>query len=78
MLEQHHEGARELSGTSITSSPPMFMTIDEVCFEARVGRSFVYEQIAAGKLVGTKFGRATRIRRTEFERWLAALPSLKH
>jgi excisionase family DNA binding protein len=55
----------------------LFMTIPEVCHEAHVGRSFVNERIARGDLEATKFGRATRILRTEFERWLATLPTTR-
>jgi excisionase family DNA binding protein len=56
---------------------PMFMTIPEVCHEAHVGRSFVFERINRGDLEATKFGRATRIKRSEFERWLGTFPTTR-
>ncbi|HSP45790.1 MAG TPA: helix-turn-helix domain-containing protein [Chthoniobacterales bacterium] len=39
-----------------------------------VGRSFVYEQIKAGRLVVKKAGRRTLVFDTDLKAWLASLP----
>lgn len=41
-----------------------------------VGRSFLYEQIKAGKLKARKLGRRTLILATDLQSWLAALPTI--
>lgn len=41
-----------------------------------VGRSFLYEEINAGRLIAHKAGRRTIIRRVDACRWLRALPIL--
>ncbi|WP_018260558.1 helix-turn-helix domain-containing protein [Methylobacterium sp. WSM2598] len=41
-----------------------------------VGRSFLYEQIKAGKLKARKLGRRTLIMAADLQSWLAALPTI--
>ncbi len=41
-----------------------------------VGRSFLYEQIRAGKLKARKLGRRTLILAADLQSWLAALPTI--
>ncbi|HWE45756.1 MAG TPA: helix-turn-helix domain-containing protein [Caulobacteraceae bacterium] len=56
--------------------PPRLMTINQACSESGFGRSFVYDQIAAGQLIARRFGKATRILRTDFELWIETRPRL--
>jgi excisionase family DNA binding protein len=49
-------------------------SIDDVTKLTGVGRSFVYEQIKAGRLVVKKAGRRTLIFDTDLKAWLAGLP----
>jgi hypothetical protein len=50
-------------------------TIEKFCAENGVGRTFVYGEIAAGRLIPKKAGRRTLIPRVEARRWLNALPN---
>ena len=50
--------------------------IEAVCRRSNTGRSFVYEEIRAGRLIAKKFGRLTRVLRADYEAWLAAAPSI--
>lgn len=49
-------------------------TVDEFCRAHGVGRSYVYEQIASGRLRTRKAGRRTLILAADAAQWLAALP----
>jgi hypothetical protein len=51
-------------------------TIPEFVAAARVCKSKIYTEIAAGRLKAKKAGRRTVILRSEAERYLAALPDL--
>jgi excisionase family DNA binding protein len=44
---------------------------------ANVGRSTVYEEIKAGRLVARKLGRRTIILERDLQAWLSTLPTLK-
>ena len=52
------------------------LTIPTACRCARCGRTFVYQEIRAGRLRAIKLGRLTRIRRRDYEEWLASMPPL--
>ena len=52
---------------------PLLMTIPDACAALRVGRSTIYEMIAAGKLKPVKVGRLTRIRVAELHALVADL-----
>lgn len=52
-------------------------TIKEFIALAGVGRSFVYEAIAEGRLKAAKAGRKTLIRDEAARAWLGALPAMK-
>ena len=52
-------------------------TIKEFCTLAGVGRSFVYEQIAEGRLHAVKAGGRTLIRRGDAIAYLDALPAFQ-
>ncbi|MGH7046804.1 MAG: helix-turn-helix domain-containing protein [Stellaceae bacterium] len=47
-----------------------------VCRRASIGRTKLYEEIAAGRLRALKLGRRTLILRRDYDRWLAGLPAL--
>ena len=49
-------------------------SIDDVTRLTGVGRSFVYEEIKAGRLVVKKAGRRTLICVADLNAWLASLP----
>jgi hypothetical protein len=40
-----------------------------------LGRSFIYEEIKAGRLVARKAGRRTLVLHEDAERWLGSLPT---
>lgn len=49
-------------------------TIDEFCGSFGVGRSYVYEEIKAGRLKSRKAGRRTLITADDARAWLSSLP----
>jgi excisionase family DNA binding protein len=51
-------------------------SIEHLAKEVDVGRSTIYQEIAAGRLVARKVGRRTVIRRSDAIRWLRSLPTL--
>jgi hypothetical protein len=53
------------------------LDIATVCRRARVGRSFVYEEIRAGRLIARKYGRLTRILVNDYHRWLNRAPPIE-
>ena len=53
------------------------LTIAEAAFAAGIGRSRLYEAIAAGQLTARKFGARTVILRSDLGRFLDALPAVK-
>lgn len=52
-------------------------SIREFCGRYNVGRTKVYQEIAARRLNAVKVGRRTLIRMDDAEAWLAALPSVQ-
>jgi excisionase family DNA binding protein len=58
-------------------APPRAFSITEFCRRYGIGRTNVYEQIAAGRLRAVKAGRRTLITLEAAEAWLAALPELQ-
>lgn len=57
-----------------TGNPPNgfgpLMTVAEVCAFARCGRTFLYAEVAAGRLPMFKLGAASRFRLQDVENWL--------
>jgi excisionase family DNA binding protein len=53
--------------------PPALMSVADVCREARLGRTKVYELMKSGDLLRTKVGRRTFVKREDFENWVASL-----
>lgn len=56
------------------NSEPIAYTIPEAAKAAGIGRSTLYEEIAAGRLSARKFGRRTLILREDLEALLKRLP----
>ncbi len=52
---------------------PLAYTIEEFCLVAKVGRTTVYKEIAAGRLIARKVGRRTIILPSDSQSWLANL-----
>jgi excisionase family DNA binding protein len=51
-------------------------SIDDLAERAGVGRTFIYEEINAGRLIVTKAGRRSLVRAEDAKAWLDALPKL--
>ena len=56
-----------------TSYEPLFNTIPRACERTGLGRSKIYELIAAGDLVTVKVGRRTLIPEASLKAWAASL-----
>lgn len=52
-------------------------SVNDFCEWAGVGRTAVYAELKAGRLIARKFGRRTIIPRSEAERWLDSLPAAR-
>ncbi|MGI8475503.1 MAG: helix-turn-helix transcriptional regulator [Thermomicrobiales bacterium] len=53
-----------------STGEPQLLTIPEVMRLSRIGRSFIYEEIGAGRLRIVKFGRAVRVRADDYAAWV--------
>lgn len=53
------------------------LTVSDFCTAHRVGRTFVYNEIKAGRLTAVKAGTKTLILKNEVARWAASLPKLQ-
>lgn len=51
--------------------------IAELCEAYGVGRSFVYEELAEGRLKAKKLGRKNLVAKVEADRWFASLPDAR-
>jgi hypothetical protein len=49
-------------------------SVNDFCQWAGIGRTAVYAEMKAGRLLAKKCGRRTIILRSEAERWLTSLP----
>jgi excisionase family DNA binding protein len=58
-------------------SSPRAFSIAAFCRRYAIGRTYAYQEIAAGRLHAVKAGRRTLITRDAAEAWLASLPELK-
>ena len=80
-MSLEHAPVREAGKEDAARSPPhqngrrLAYSIDEFCEKAGIGRSFVYQEIRAGRLKARKAGRRTLILRDDGERYLRDLPS---
>jgi hypothetical protein len=57
-----------------TQASKGIFSVNDFCHWAGIGRTAVYAEMKAGRLVARKFGRRTVIPQFEAERWLASLP----
>jgi excisionase family DNA binding protein len=57
--------------------PKMAFSILEVCELTSLGRTAIFAEIKAGRLVARKQGRRTLILATDLEGWLRALPAVR-
>jgi len=60
--------------TSTEMLQPEGLSIIEACRIAGIGRTKIYEAIAAGSLKARKFGKRTLILRTDLQSFLSGLP----
>jgi hypothetical protein len=51
-------------------------SIDEICKMSGLGRTFLYEEIGARRLIVTKAGRRSIVLYDDMVAWLAKLPKL--
>jgi hypothetical protein len=51
-------------------------SIDELVQSSGLGRTLIYEEINAGRLIVRKAGRRTIVRDEDARAWLASLPTL--
>ncbi len=56
--------------------PDKPLSIDEFCESIGCGRTYVYGEINAGRLIAHKFGRLTKILPSSREAWLKNLPKI--
>jgi excisionase family DNA binding protein len=52
-------------------------SVADVTKASGAGRSTIYEEIASGRLPARKLGRRTIILKSDYQKWLASLPTLK-
>lgn len=50
---------------------PEWMTVREICYETRLSPTFVRKQLWAGELAFAVFGSRMRVRRTDYQAWVA-------
>jgi excisionase family DNA binding protein len=60
-----------------TIMQPIALTIDQIGEMGGPKRDKAYKEIAAGRLRAVKVGRATRILVTDFQSYLASLPTIE-
>jgi excisionase family DNA binding protein len=56
--------------------PPLAVPLTEAPHWLGISRSAIYEEIAAGRLKGVKYGKKTLITYDSGKAWLAALPEV--
>jgi len=59
---------------TITDSNQKLLSVADITSEYGIGRTTIYQQLKTGAIPAIKLGRATRIWRTDVERWLADQP----
>jgi excisionase family DNA binding protein len=53
------------------------MTVADFCARYSIGRTSFYREVTANRIPIRKFGSATRIARTDAEKWVASLPTTR-
>lgn len=61
--------------TEAPEGPALALRIEEAARMAGVGRTTLFYEIGAGRLIARKVGRRTVIRRQDLDAWLEALPA---
>lgn len=56
-----------------TRAPVGALSVNELCRQYSIGRTFFYEELKAGRLVAHKAGAKTLVAVAEAERWFASL-----
>ena len=51
-------------------------SIPEICEDSGLGRTFIYEEIKAGRLIARKAGRRTLVIDPDYKAWLNSLPKI--
>lgn len=72
--------ARRCKGTCparLSVTEKVAFDINEFCEAFGVGRSFVYQELAEGRLKAKKVGRKNLITKQQADEWLAALPDAR-
>ncbi len=57
------------------SGPHQAHSIDWICEDSDVGRTKIYGEIKAGRLIARKVGKRTIILDPDYRAWLTALPT---
>lgn len=65
------KGPRFVGGRSVADESLALLTVPQVCKMLGVGRTFLYAEIAAGRLRTIRIGRLRRIQRAEVLRYIA-------
>lgn len=60
-----------VGGQSVADESLTLLTVAEVCRALGVGRTFLYAEMAAGRLMTVRIGRLRRIQRVEVRRYIA-------
>lgn len=61
--------------TDNLTAPKPALSVDEATAETPFSRSFLYAEMAAGRLLSRKAGRRRIILRADLDAWLDALPA---
>lgn len=62
--------------TAATAAPIGALTIAGACKIYNIGRTFLYEEIKAGRIAARKAGKRTLILKRDMEAWANSLPTL--
>ena len=82
-MNAEHEGpelskqGRKASRDQRKPSEPFAYSIDDICESGPWGRSFIYDEIKAGRLIARKARGRTIILPSDMKAYLAALPTTK-
>jgi excisionase family DNA binding protein len=66
-----------MRGLCVSESVKVAFDIAGLCEAYGVGRSFVYEELAEGRLKAKKLGRKNLVAKVEADRWFASLPDAR-
>lgn len=75
--ERWERAERLLDRLAVIAAPALAYTVDEAAEACRIGRTALYDAIAAGELVARKRGRSTIILRDDLDSYLKGLEVVK-